>query len=65
MRNIVRRPLSAADLDGDGDQDVLAAATSDDKIAYWYENTGAWNLLDRSGSSYTDASVARERVLAE
>ena len=33
-----------ADLDGDGDQDVLSASVGDDKIA-WYENTdglGAW-----------------------
>ena len=27
-----------ADLDGDGDQDVLSASVGDDKIA-WYENT--------------------------
>ena len=28
----------AADLDGDGDQDILSASFDDDKIA-WYENT--------------------------
>ena len=33
----------AADVDGDGDQDVLSASTADDKIA-WYEN------IDGSGS---------------
>jgi hypothetical protein len=27
----------AADLDGDGDQDILTASVGDDKIA-WYEN---------------------------
>jgi hypothetical protein len=31
--------VHAADLDNDGDLDVLSAATSDDKI-YWYENDG-------------------------
>ena len=31
--------LFAADLDGDGDQDVLSASSGDDKIA-WYENVG-------------------------
>jgi len=29
----------AADLDGDGDNDVLSASTNDDKVA-WYENQG-------------------------
>ena len=33
------RWVFAADLDGDGDQDVLSASSSDDKIA-WYENDG-------------------------
>ena len=30
----------AADVDGDGDMDVLSASGSDDKIA-WYENDGS------------------------
>ena len=32
------RSVYAADLDGDGDADVLSASRFDDKIA-WYENT--------------------------
>ena len=32
------RAIYAADLDGDGDQDVLSASFADDKIA-WYQNT--------------------------
>ena len=32
------RAVFAADLDGDGDQDVVSASADDDKIA-WYENT--------------------------
>src|SRR5262249_47284565 len=34
------RSVSAADVDGDGDTDVLPASYDDDKIA-WYENDGA------------------------
>jgi len=51
-----------ADLDGDGDMDVLSASLSDDKIA-WYENTdgngtfGAQQVIttsaDRPGSVYS------------
>jgi len=33
------RCVYAADLDGDGDQDVLSASSLDDKIA-WYANDG-------------------------
>ena len=33
------RSVHAADLDGDGDPDVLSASSGDDKIA-WYENLG-------------------------
>ncbi|NIQ19659.1 MAG: hypothetical protein GTN95_05560, partial [Gammaproteobacteria bacterium] len=32
------RSVFAADVDGDGDPDVLSASENDDKIA-WYENT--------------------------
>ena len=36
----------AADVDGDGDMDVLSASRIDHKIA-WYENDGSQNLLNR------------------
>ncbi|KGL62450.1 FG-GAP-like repeat-containing protein [Polaribacter sp. Hel1_85] len=35
--------VRAADLDGDGDIDVLSASTNDNRIA-WYENDGAGNF---------------------
>ena len=35
----------AADLDGDGDQDVISASQSDDKVA-WYENNGNGQFSD-------------------
>ena len=40
------RSVFAADLDGDGDADVLSASWEDDKIA-WYENLGAGAFSDR------------------
>ena len=35
--------VHAADLDGDGDLDVLSASRNDNKIA-WYENDGRWQF---------------------
>ena len=35
----------AADVDGDGDMDVLSASYSDDKIA-WYENDGSGSFTE-------------------
>ena len=48
----------AADLDGDGDADVLSASWGDDKIA-WYENLGGWELRAPAGDHArpTDAGV--------
>ena len=37
---MVRISVYAADIDNDGDMDVLSASYNDDKIA-WYENDGA------------------------
>jgi hypothetical protein len=45
----------AADIDGDGDMDVLSASANDDKIA-WYENTdgagtfGAQNVISTAAN---------------
>ncbi|HNS20980.1 MAG TPA: FG-GAP-like repeat-containing protein [Sedimentisphaerales bacterium] len=47
----------AADLDGDGDLDVLSASSEDDKIA-WYANDGSGRFGDQQVIS-TDAWVAR------
>ena len=51
----------AADVDGDGDLDVLSASFNDDKIA-WYENTdGSGALRDRSSSIST--LIARSQAI--
>jgi hypothetical protein len=47
------RAIYAADLDGDGDPDVLSASSGDDKIA-WYEN------LDGQGTFGTQRIIDRE-----
>ena len=46
----------AADVDGDGDMDVLSASSSDNKIA-WYENDGSENFTENTIS--TSANSAR------
>ena len=43
----------AADVDGDGDLDVLSASSNDDKIA-WYENDGNQNFTARTISTAAD-----------
>ena len=40
------RGVYAADVDDDGDMDVLSASTDDDKIS-WYENDGDQNFTER------------------
>ena len=39
------RFVHAADVDGDGDMDVISASISDDKIA-WYENDGSGSFTE-------------------
>ena len=46
----------AADVDGDGDLDVLSASANDDKIA-WYENDGSQNFTQRTISTADRRSV--------
>ena len=47
----------AADLDGDGDLDVLSASYFDDKIA-WYENDGSQNFTAHTISTAADAAMS-------
>lgn len=54
--------VHAADLDGDGDQDVLSASSGDDKIA-WYENTSG-SFSDQKVIT-TDAASARAVFAAD
>jgi len=51
------RSVYAADLDGDGDIDVLSASRLDDKIA-WYENTAG------DGSTWTDHTITTDAASA-
>ncbi|HAA48796.1 MAG TPA: hypothetical protein DCE43_03705, partial [Planctomycetaceae bacterium] len=56
------RHISTADLDGDGDIDVLSASFRDDKIA-WYENDGSENFSNHTITS--DADGARGAYAAD
>ena len=47
------RDVFAADVDGDGDTDVLAAALNDDRVA-WYENVGNAVFTTRTISTTAD-----------
>ncbi|MCH7703107.1 MAG: VCBS repeat-containing protein [Planctomycetes bacterium] len=58
------RSVFAADLDGDGDADVLSASIDDDKIA-WYENTDSLGNFGPQRVITTGANGARSVVAAD
>jgi hypothetical protein len=66
ISNLALSPQSviAADVDGDGDQDVLSASRNDDKIA-WYENTDGAGSFGPQQVITTLATDAREVFAAD
>ncbi len=67
------RSVFAADMDGDGDMDMLSASFQDDKIA-WYENDGSQNFTahnvntpdpDGAGAGQGNANGARSVFAAD
>ena len=54
----------AADIDSDGDMDVLSASSSDDKIA-WYENDGAADPSFTARTITTSADMATHVYAAD
>jgi len=56
------RSVTTADVDGDGDMDVLSASKDDDKIA-WYENDGSGSFTEHTIS--TAANVAWSVTIAD
>ena len=55
------RSVYAADVDGDGDMDVLGAALTADEIV-WYENDGSENFTERIINSTFDGAMEVEAV---
>nr|WP_257469951.1 FG-GAP-like repeat-containing protein [Prochlorococcus marinus] len=53
-----------ADIDGDGDLDIISASNNDDKIA-WYENDGAANPTFTTSIIATNADEAREVFIGD
>ena len=51
------RSVTSADVDGDGDIDVLSASFNDDKIA-WYENDGSENFTAHTISTAADGAFS-------
>lgn len=54
----------AADLDGDGDNDVLSASDLDDKIA-WYENSDGAGSFSSQRIISSNANAARDVIAAD
>ena len=54
----------AADMDGDGDMDIVSASYSDDTIA-WYENNGAADPTWTAADIATSADGARSVYAAD
>ena len=49
--------VTTADVDGDGDMDILSASQNDDKIA-WYENDGSQNFTQRVITTAADGATS-------
>ena len=58
------KQVTAADLDGDGDRDVVSASSLDDKIA-WYENTDGLGSFDSQQIVTASAKGARSVFAAD
>ena len=58
------RGVHVADMDGDGDLDIVSASTGDDTIA-WYENDGAANPSFTAADIATSADGARGVSVAD
>ena len=61
---ITRGAVYAADIDNDGDMDVLSASINDSKIA-WYENDGAADPSFTARTITTSADGARSVYAAD